>query len=146
MAFGNANSIPPRAVGFEYQAGVGALQGATLPSPLSAAKSNSTKYGPSASSTAASTAGTAQGVYNGPLAGTSFLGEPFAWWLGLILILFLFKFLSEHSKLKYNPAKIEIGGYNFLAVGVTAAVFIALMKVLFTKFQIPGATEFFNAL
>ena len=86
------------------------------------------------------------GGYSGPFAGSSFLGQPFAVWLGMILILVLLKFLSESPKTSINPAKIEIGGYNFIAVGVSAAVFTMLLKIIFNKFPVPGITQFANAL
>ena len=61
--------------------------------------------------------------YSGPFASQKFFGEPIAFWLGLILLLFGLKFLSERVPASgLNPADIKIGGYNFLAVGVCVRV------------------------
>lgn len=84
--------------------------------------------------------------YTGPFAGASLLGQPFAVWLGMILVLVLLKVLSESPKTAINPAKVEIGGYNFISIGVSAAVFVMLLKILFNRFPVPGLTQFANAL
>lgn len=85
------------------------------------------------------------GQYSGPLANQSFLGQPFAVWLGLLLVLFILKYYSEHPGSPLNPADIRISGYNVLGIGVAATVFIVICKVVFNKIYIPGVTELFNA-
>lgn len=79
--------------------------------------------------------------YNGPLAGVSWLGEPFIWYLGLILLLFILKFLSEHEKIPLNPEHLHIGGYDFMAVGVTSVLFIASFKLLMAKWPVAGLSN-----
>jgi hypothetical protein len=130
---GNANnqSVYPRNTGVEYQAGVGTLSGATL-------------FNPPQTETAAAVAAT--GSYNGPLSSMQFGGEPFGYWLGLILILIVLKFFSESPKTSINPAKIEVGGYNWLTIGIISVTFISIFKVLVNKFPLPGLTELGNAL
>lgn len=81
-------------------------------------------------------------AYDGPLAGVSVLGQPFVLYLGMIALLFLLKFLSEHDSSALDPADLHIGGYNVLAVGVTASVFIVGLKVLTAKYPIPGLSQF----
>ena len=87
-------------------------------------------------------------VYVGPYADRKALGEPFAVWLGMVGLLVLLGWFSNHDETLggVSPAHVKIGGYNFLAVGVTAAVFIALLKILANKYPFPGFTEFSNAL
>lgn len=141
MPNGNSQGIAPIRSQFEFLAGVGPIQGGTLPG-RSVGGTPTTGPKPAASGKG----GAGGSVYNGPLSGYSFLSEPFAVWLGLILVLFLFKFLSESPKTSINPAKIEIGGYNWLAIGVSAATFIMIFKVAFNRVMVPGLTEFANAL
>lgn len=88
------------------------------------------------------------GPYTGPFAGRQFLGEPFAVWLGMIGALLLLGWFANSPKTLggANPAHIRVGGYNFLTVGIIAAIFLAMFKVLFNRWQIPGLTEFANAL
>lgn len=88
------------------------------------------------------------GPYNGPFAGKSFAGEPFAVWLGFIVLLIALKVFSERPSTLggANPAYLKIGGYNIMAVGLAAAVFVILMKAIFNKIRVPGLTEFANAL
>lgn len=73
-------------------------------------------------------------------------GEPAAVWITLVILLILLKILSERPESKINPAYIKIGGYNFLAVGLGAAVFIILMKVMAVYLPIPGLKTFSAAL
>lgn len=87
-----------------------------------------------------------QGDYTGPLAQTSFLGQPFAFYLGMFLLLFLFKFLNEHDKspIGREVSGIHIGAGNVLTITVAAMVGIATAKLIFTRFQVPGLSQFVN--
>ncbi|MHA2642968.1 MAG: hypothetical protein V2G41_10005 [bacterium JZ-2024 1] len=58
--------------------------------------------------------------------------------IGLVVLLLILKFVGEHESTAIKPAHISIGGYNLLAVGVTAVVFIALMKLIFMRYTVPG--------
>src|SRR5579875_1189716 len=70
-------------------------------------------------------------TYTGPLSSKSYLGEPFAVWLGLILFLVGLRFFTHRTGRLGEVAHMRIGGYNFLAVGVSAAIFFALVKIIF---------------
>jgi hypothetical protein len=131
----NQQSVPANTWtnGIDVGPGVGNIQALTIPMSTLSMK-------------AAASSPTQAAQYSGPLASTSFLGEPFAVWLGLVILLIALKFFSERPKSDLNPAFIRIGGYNFLAVGVTAAVFFALLKVIFNKVPVPGVTQFANAI
>lgn len=87
-------------------------------------------------------------LYTGPLSKYSALGQPFAVWLGMIALLAVLSWFSmQKSTLGgADPAHVRIGGYNFLTVGVIAAVFISLLKIVFNRFPVPGFTEFSNSL
>lgn len=84
------------------------------------------------------------GDYTGPLAGTSILGTPIAVFVGMVLLLALGKFLSEHDNLPFEPADLHIGPYNILAVGITAVVFITTLKVFANKYPVPGLLQLAN--
>jgi hypothetical protein len=86
------------------------------------------------------------GTASAPSTPNTYGGEPAAVWISLIIGLVILKFLSERKESKLNPAYIKIGGYNFLAVGLGAAVFIVLMKVLSTYIPIPALKTFSAAL
>jgi hypothetical protein len=76
---------------------------------------------------------------------SSILGQPMAWWVGLALLLLLFKFISEHERLPFNPAHVHIGGYNFAAITVNAIVGIVLLKAIFNRWPVYGLTQVINA-
>lgn len=135
------------AQGWSYFGGIGPIRGATIPrsgmvsrGPSSAAPSNAPSNAPPAAAPG----------YSGPGANISPLGEPFAVWLGMLLLLFLLKYLTEAPHIKIlgkdvNPAFIRVGGYNWLTIGVCAATFTVVTKVIFNRVHIPGVTEFVNA-
>lgn len=82
-------------------------------------------------------------TYDGPFAGTSILGQPIVLYIGAILLLVALKFLSEHDATELDPADLHIGGYNVLAVGTTAVLFIVAGKVITAKYAIPGLSQLF---
>lgn len=87
-------------------------------------------------------------LYTGPLSQYSALGQPAAVWIGGIAFLGLLSWFSMQKNTLggANPAHIRIGGYNFLAVGTIAAIYIILFKMVFNRWRVPGFTEFANAL
>ena len=98
-------------------------------------------FGPVTPSTESTATSSPVASYSGPMAGISWLGEPFIWYLGLILLLFLLKFLSEHESIPLNPAHLHIGGYDFLAVGVCSVIFIATFKLIMSKWPVAGLSN-----
>ena len=84
------------------------------------------------------------GEYTGPFANQMVLGQPFTILLGMILLLAIFKFASEHDKLPFEPADMHIGPYNILAVGVTSVVFVTIFKVLSNRYPVPGLVQLAN--
>lgn len=121
--------------GFQLTAGVGPQNGATIPvfggsNPAIQTSDNSSETTPATPK--------------------QFFGEPFAVWLGFILLLVILKFLTEEPGYKIlgadvNPAHIRIGGYNWMIIGVSATTFIVIMKVIFNRFNVPGLTAYTNA-
>ncbi len=126
---------------FQFSPGVGVQNGATIPA---------TQYATSGGGAVPSTADDASvDTVNG-----NFLGEPIAVWLGFIILLILLKVLSQTPGVKVlgenvNPAYIRIGGYNVLAITVSAAVgFIALKLLANSRIgkALPGFPSFVNAI
>jgi hypothetical protein len=83
-------------------------------------------------------------TYTGPGAGISFLNQPFAFYLGIIALLFLLKYFSENPNTPINPAHVHIGGYNVLAVGTVSIFFIVTLKVFLNRYPIMGLTDVIN--
>lgn len=137
-------------VGFPVSSGMTPLQQMTNPLNLGpqlrmGATPNNAPAQMAANAAMDSGAGT---LYTGPLSQYSGLGQPFAVWLGMIALLGLLSWFSMQDKTLggANPAHVRVGGYNFLTIGVIAAVFISLLKIVFNRFQVPGFTEFANSL
>jgi hypothetical protein len=118
-------------VGADFSPGVGPILDQTLMTSPYSANTN-------AINSSAPTAGSLQ---------SQFLGEPVAVWLGMVALLIVLKWLSERKNdNRLNPADIRISGYNVLAVTVTAMVGFIAFKVIFNKFNVPGVTQFVNAV
>lgn len=138
---GNAGtSIGTKMGGIQLFSGVGAISGATRANIGGIAGTGNAELVDNTHP------GANNPTYTGPYANRSFIGEPFAVWLGLILLLVGLRFFTQRSGVLGEVAHLRIGGYNFLAIGVSSAVFIALLKVVFNRFRVPGVTEFSNAL
>lgn len=75
-----------------------------------------------------------------------YAGEPLSVWIWFIVLLLGLKYLSEKPESKYNPAYIKIGGYNVLAIGLTATAFILAIKVISIYLPFPGIKSFSAAL
>lgn len=123
---------------------MGSLYG--IPDPTGRRKSNISGGLKGAGNAPAETPAQAvtQNGYVGYLDNKTVLGQPFAIWLGMVLLLFFFKWFSEHDKTPFQPMEMAISGYNVIAVGVAATVFIVILKVIVNRYPIPGLLEFAN--
>lgn len=86
--------------------------------------------------------------YSGPLAGKTIGGEPAAVFIGMLAILFIIGWYGRNTDTLGGaiPQDLRVGLYNWLTVGIMAATFFVIGKVVFTKFPIPGVSSFFKAL
>lgn len=87
------------------------------------------------------------GGYNGPGASRRFLGEPFAVFLGLILLLVGLKWMGEKPDTLggANPAHLRVGGYNVFAIAIIAGLSNVIWAVIANRSRIPGIKEFATA-
>jgi hypothetical protein len=60
--------------------------------------------------------------------------------IGLIGLLIIMKVLGELDSTAIEPRHIQIGGYNLIAVTVASIVGIALAKLVFTRWNVPGVS------
>ena len=81
------------------------------------------------------------GVYTGPLASRSFGGEPFAWFMGLGLALFLAGRLRAHPAVPGVPTDVAVSTYNVITIGLMSIVGITLVKTILAKFPVPGLSQ-----
>jgi hypothetical protein len=84
-------------------------------------------------------------VYNGPLAGRLIGGEPFAWILGIVLMLWAIGMIARHPKVPGVPGNIAVNVYNATVIGWTAIVVIVISKAIVTRFRIPGLSTVIEA-
>ncbi len=125
---------------FQFSAGVGPVNGSTIPSDQYGTNGNGA-YTTTVSDTSSASVQT----------GNTLLGEPVAVWLGFIILLILLKVLAQAPGIKVlgenvNPAYIRIGGYNVAVVTISAAIGFIAIKVLANSVPKLGLQSFANAL
>ena len=68
-----------------------------------------------------------------------------AYWVVIFAALLVLKYTANRRD-DMTPSILGIGVYNFLAVTLMAIFGIVGMKVIFTKYPVPGMTELVNAV
>lgn len=67
-------------------------------------------------------------------------GNPVVAWVGVIILLLVLKFASEHGEEKSEFANVRVGFYSFLVITIVAILGINAAKWLFGTWHIPGVT------
>ena len=79
-------------------------------------------------------------------AATSTANVNYLWYLfGVLVLLAIMKYASEHEKRGFDPQFLGIGVWNFFSVGILAMLFLVTGKAIFNKYPVPGVTGLFNA-
>jgi hypothetical protein len=74
------------------------------------------------------------------------LGQPIAWWVFLIVILYGVRFIGAKLGSGEEFKSLKVSVFNIVTVSLMAIVGIGFMKVLFNRFKVPGLTPFVNAV
>lgn len=85
-------------------------------------------------------------AYVGPFADKRFFGEPFAFYLGFVLLLVLLRVISESPAIPGTPSNVRVNLYNILTISITAMLGIVALKTLFARFPVPGLTQIVAAV
>lgn len=86
------------------------------------------------------------GEYVGPFANSMIGGQPFAWWLGILVLIFLWRLASESPAIPGVPANIKVNIWNVALITFTAILGITLAKALAVKYPVPGLTPLIAAV
>jgi hypothetical protein len=71
----------------------------------------------------------------------------YGWYLvGVIVLLVVLKYASQHERSEMQPALAGIGVWNFIVVGIMASLFIVVFKIGLNKYPITGLTQIANAI
>lgn len=65
--------------------------------------------------------------------------------LGIVIILAILKYASEHEKAAMEPKIVGVGVYNWVVVGILAMLFMLVTKTILNKYPIKGLTDIVNA-
>ena len=65
---------------------------------------------------------------------------------GIVILLVILKYGSEHEKSGLEPKIVGIGVWNFATVGIMAILFILVIKTILNKYSVPGLTDIINAV
>ena len=65
--------------------------------------------------------------------------------LGIVALLVVMHFASEHESMGLEPAHTRISVYNFFSVGIMSMFFIFGAKVIMAKYPVPGIAQIVGA-
>jgi hypothetical protein len=74
------------------------------------------------------------------------LGKPLTWWVVLVGLLVALMFAAGRAGKGEGFSNIRLSFYNVLTIALAAAVGIGFLKVVFSRFQVPGLTTYIQAL
>lgn len=70
--------------------------------------------------------------------------SPVVWLLGVIVLWVAFKLIGDSPKTSIEGAHIHLGAYNVGTIMLTTVAGLALLKLVFNRWQVPGATDLIN--
>jgi hypothetical protein len=74
------------------------------------------------------------------------MGKPLTWWVVLVGLLVALMFAAGKAGKGEGFSNIRLSFYNVLTIALAAAVGIGFLKVVFSRFQVPGLTTYIQAL
>lgn len=74
------------------------------------------------------------------------LGQPLTWWVVLVVLLVGLMFAAKRAGQGTDFGNIRLSFYNILTITLAAAVGIGFLKVVFSRFRVPGLTTYIQAL
>ena len=74
------------------------------------------------------------------------LGQPLTWWVVLVVLLVALMFAAKRAGQGSEFGNIKLSLYNILTITLAAAVGVGFLKVVFSRFQVPGLTTYIQAL
>jgi hypothetical protein len=70
----------------------------------------------------------------------------YLWYLlAIFVILVILKIAVEHEKSGMDVAFVGVSVYNWVAIGLMAALFLVVIKTILNKYPVSGFTQIFNA-
>lgn len=131
MSNGNASTDNPTPAANVYPRDGGSTLGAAAGgSSLVTTASNGT--GMTASAPAGATGGIAS--------------QPLTWWGGLIVLFIVLGLIAKKAGNESEFSNLRVSAYNILQVTLMATIGIAGLKVLFTRFPVPGISTLVQAV
>lgn len=91
-------------------------------------------------------------VGQGSVAGTSpattggIIGQPLTWWATLIVVFIVLGMIAKKAGNESEFTNIRVSAYNILQVTLMAIIGIAGLKVVFTRFRVPGISTLVQAV
>jgi hypothetical protein len=125
------NPTPTRSV---YPAAPGASIGAT---------SNPTSFATGAMNGADSSMASAA---SGPANGNGVLGKPIAWWAAILVLFVGLGLVAKRAGAASDFGNIKVSAYNILMISLAAIIGITALKVVFTRFTVPGISPLIQAV
>lgn len=78
--------------------------------------------------------------------GGGVFGKPLAWWGILLVLLVALMWTAKRAGAGGEFSNIKLSVYNILTIALAAAVGFGFLKVVFTRFKVPGLSTYIQAL
>lgn len=78
--------------------------------------------------------------------GGGVFGKPLAWWGILVVLLVALMWTAKRAGQGGEFSNIKLSVYNILTIALAAAVGFGFLKVVFSRFNVPGLSTYVKAL
>lgn len=83
---------------------------------------------------------------SGQMAAGGVVAQPLTWWVTMIILFIVLGFVAKKAGNAGEFGNLKVSAYNILMITIAAIIGIAGLKVLFTKFPVPGITTLLGAV
>lgn len=74
------------------------------------------------------------------------IGQPLTWWATLIVLFIILGIVARKAGNEGEFGNLKVSAYNILMITLAAVIGIAGLKVLFTRFPVPGVSTLLQAV
>ena len=73
-------------------------------------------------------------------------GQPITWWASLIVLFIVLGLVAKKAGNESEFGNLKVSAYNILMITLASVIGIAGLKVLFTRFPVPGISTLIQAV
>lgn len=113
---------------------------------LGTAAGPSTAVSTSPLALAASSAAAGSGAVAATPTMSGVIGQPLTWWATIVALFIVLGFVAKRAGNAGEFSNVKLSAYNILMITLAAIIGITSLKVIFTKWAVPGITPLIQAV